>query len=509
MNSSNSRIAKNTLFLYLRMLIVMGVKLYTSRVVLSVLGIDNFGIYNLVGGVVVLFTFLSASMTTATQRYLCVSIAENESGRTQKIFSSSLIAHLWLILILFLLAETVGLWFVNTQLVIPPGREYATHVIYQLSVLTSVSNVYRVPFTSAILAYEKMSFYAWNGVAEVILKLLILWPLYLLDGDKLIIYGILMLAVDVVILVWQAWYTHTRLAYMKHNLKRADKKKVKEIFSYAAWSSFSAVANIGSKQGLNILVNMFLGVALNAAVGIMNQVSNSVYQFMYNFMAAVNPPLMKDYSRREYESVRSLLISSSTISFYLILIMATPIIFNISPILHVWLKEVPPYTAPLCAMALFSLIPNTINAPIWTIMQASGKIQKYQMLISSIIILNIPCFYIILKVGIPVYYTLLVQFVTNLAVPLIGAKMCLRQIGLSMSAFIRGIIVRCFMTLAVCWLVVWGLSALWHEDLSFLVVCCKGISEIAVVMALVWLVGLNKNERHALCGLIAKKLRRK
>ncbi|MCM1320159.1 MAG: MATE family efflux transporter [Muribaculaceae bacterium] len=506
MSSTNSRIAKNTVFLYIRMLIVMGVTLYTSRVVLSVLGIDNFGIYNLVGGIVVLFTFLSVSMTTATQRFLCISIGDNSPVRTQCVFSSSLIAHLWLIGVLLVLAETLGLWFVMTQLKIPTGREFATHVIYQLSILTAISNVYRIPFTSAILAYEKMSFYAWNGIVEVLLKLLILWPLTVINDDKLILYGVLMLIVNIIILAWQAYYTHFKLDYMRHNLKCAKGDKVKEIFSFAAWNSLSALANIGSKQGLNILVNMFMGVAVNAAVGIMNQVSNTVFQFIQNFMAALNPPLIKDYSRRDFDSVRSLLVSSSKFSFFLILVLATPVIFNIEPILQVWLKEVPPYTGPLCVMALFSLVPNTIGGPIWTIMQASGKIQKYQMVISSIIILNIPCFYIMLKLGIPVYYTLGVQFATNLAVALIGAKMSVHMIGMRMRTFMLRIIARSYLSLILCWIVVWGLALLWPTEMPFGMVCCKGCVEVCITCIVVMCVGLNKSERAFLRKLLHTKL---
>lgn len=507
MGTSNSQIAKNTTFLYIRMLVVMIVTLYTSRVILSVLGIDNYGIYNLVGGIVVLFTFLSAAMTTATQRYLCVAISDN-TGHTQQIFSSSLIAHILLIILLLVLAETVGLWFVKTQLVIPAGREYATHVTYQLSVSTAVISVYRIPFTSAILAYEKMSFYAWNGVVEVFLKLFILWPLTIISADKLILYCIFILLVNVVITAWQGYYTHTKLENMKHRPRCATRKGVKEIFGFAAWSSFSAIANIGSKQGLNIMVNLFLGVAINAAVGVMNQVSNTVYQFIQNFMAALNPPLIKEYTVGNFEGVRRLLVNSSKFSFYLILLLITPIVFNIDKILAVWLTEIPPYTGAFCVLALISLIPNTVGGPIWTIMQASGRIQRYQLIISGIILLNLPCYYIILKFGVPVYYTLGIQFITNLVVVFIGASMSMKIIGMNMSGFIKEIILPGYLTLIACWLAVWGLANIWPEAarISIPILCCKIVCELAVTFLFVWFVGLRKTERFTLKKLVVQKV---
>lgn len=505
MSASSSQIAKNTIFLYIRMLIVLGVTLYTSRVVLDILGITDYGIYNLVGGVVVLFTFLSSAMTTATQRYLCTSIGEGRPAETQRLFSSSLTAHILLILMLLIIAETLGLWFIRTQLVIPPDRMLATEILYQLSILTAILNVYRIPFNAAILAYEKMSFYAWSGVVEVLLKLLILWPLALAASDRLVLYGILMAAVNLVILVWYARYCHSRLPDTRHRLRSGTRGKVKEIFKFAGWSSFSAVANIGSRQGLNILVNIFYGVALNAAIGVMMQVSNAVYQFIINFMSALNPPLMKEYARHNFESVRSLLVSSCKFSFYLMLLLSTPIIFNIDPILDLWLKKVPPLTGAFCAFSLIALIPNTIGGPLWTVMQASGRIQRYQVIISSIILLNIPAYWLIMKAGVPAQYTLLIQFITNLAVAFVGAHMGLRQLGLGLKDFTRRIILPAFGTLIICWVLTAGALHLLPSGSSIGPLALRCVVEMALVVAVVWFIGLSANERTRLKRIILSK----
>ena len=380
--SNNKRIAKNTFFLYIRMLLMMGATLYTSRVVLEVLGIEDYGIYNLVAGVVVLFTFLSTTMTTATQRYFCTLIGRGEKGLLQEMFSSSLIAHLLLILLLVVIAETLGLWFINTQLVIPPDRHYAALIVYQLSIAITVTNVYRIPFNAAVLSYERMSFYAYTGIVEVFLKLAILWPLSMIKADKLVLYVMLLLAVNVIVLLWYIVFVHTRLESVRHRFAGFKSSCVTDIFKFAGWSSFSAFANVGSRQGLNFLVNIFYGVTLNASIGVMNQVSSAVFQFIGNFQSAVTPPLIKDYANGEFGEVRKLLILSSKFSFFLLLLLITPIIFNIDKILGIWLTDVPPLTSWFCVFSLISLLPNTIGGPVWTVMQASGRIKRYQIAVS-------------------------------------------------------------------------------------------------------------------------------
>lgn len=493
------------------MLLVMGVTLYTSRIVLSTLGIDNFGIYNLVGGVVVLFTFLSAAMTTATQRFLCISIGRKDNDNTQYLFSSSIIAHILLIVLLIIIAETLGLWFIKTQLVIPPNREFAAHIVYQLSIIASVINVYRIPFNAAVLAHERMSFYAYSGIVEVLLKLAILWPLTICNIDKLILYGYLIVGINLIMLVWYIFFSHYKLPYSRHTLKYYKKNYVIDIFKFAGWSSFSAIANISTRQGLNILINIFYGVGLNATIGIMNQVASSIYQFIGNFQSAINPPIMKEYATGDYNRVRALVITTSKFSFFLLALLATPIIFNIDSILHIWLEDVPYLTNIFCVFALISLLPNTIGGPIWTVLQASGEIRKYQITISIITILNIPLFYSILYLGLPPQYTIIIQFATNLIVVFIGAQMGLSKIGMTIGHLTKKILFPNFGTIIIIWTIIYIIRFLSNQSspsdlLNIMLKCCI---DLIISLVLIYSIGLNHNERNFLKKFVTNKILKK
>lgn len=510
-DSNNKRIAKNTLFLYIRMFLVMCVSIYTSRIVLEILGIDDYGIYNLVGGVVILFTFLSASMTTATQRHLCIALGQNNTENVQKLFSSSLVAHLYLILILIIIAETLGEWFIETQLVIPVERRNPALIVYQLSILSSVVNVYRIPFNAAILAHERMSFYAYSGIVEVILKLAILWPLTVCSADKLVLYGGLVLFINFFMMIWYILYSHYHIPYSRHTFKFYERNYLSAIFKFAGWSSFSAVANIGSRQGLNFLINIFYGVGLNATIGIMNQVSTSVYQFIINFQSAINPPLMKEYAANDYTNVRKLVTISSKFSFFLLFLLATPIIFNMDAILELWLEPVPPSAGIFCIFALISLLPNTIGAPIWTIMQAGGEIRKYQIIISLITILNIPVYYLILKTDILPEYTIAVQFISHLIIVIVGTQMGLTKIGITLGNLTASVLSPCFRTVIITWLALYALDVIKFlpttpDFVSVMIRCCFDVFLSACV---IWTLGLKKSERNVLLAYASSKISRK
>lgn len=489
----------------------MGITLYTSRVVLNVLGVDNYGIYNLVGGVVVLFSFLSAAMTTATQRFLCVSIGVGNKKQIQSLFSSAIVSHILLICLLFILAETVGFWFISSELNVPSDRYGAVLCVYQLSILSTAFSVYRIPFNAAILSYERMSFYAYSGIIEVLLKLFILLPLYYVPGDKLILYGGLVCFVNFIILIWSIWYTNYKLEAVKHRIRGYKIVEVKKVFNFAGWSSLSALANIGSRQGLNIIINIFYGVAQNAAIGIMNQVSSAVYMFIGNFQSAINPPLMKGYTKKEIEYTRNLFIVSSKFSCSLFIILITPVIFNISPILNIWLKIVPPETDWFCVLALISLIPNTIGGPIWVIMQSKGEIKKYQIFISSILILNIPFYYFILKLGLPAPLTVAIQFVTNTIVTFVGASMCLNKIQLNCISLVKEVIMPNVTSTAIAWggiylIDYYDIISIHHEILDLVV---RIFVDIALIIMSVYLLGMNKHNREFLKKIVVNKIKKK
>lgn len=391
----------------------MLVSLYTSRVVLETLGADDFGIYNVVGGVVVLFSFIQGAMATATQRYLNYELGKGDSDAVSRVFSMSMTVHIAIAILIVLLSETIGLWFLNTQMQIPPKRYEATQWVYQFSIITCCINILRVPYNASIIAYEKMSFYAYISILEVLMKLAVVYLLLLTDGDKLVVYSLLMFIVPVVVSVVYRQFCRTKFSTCNYHLFW-DKSLFKEIFGFSAWSLFGSLANLGATQGINILLNIFCGVAVNAAMGLAQQVNSAVNQFITNFQTAFVPQIVKLYAKEEREEFIKLIFRSSKMSYYLILMIGMPVLLYARPLLSLWLHEVPEYTVQFTQlMIVFSMI-DAVSGPLWNSVQATGKIRNYQILMASIISLNVPFAYIVLKLGFSPIIVLVIRVSLNL-----------------------------------------------------------------------------------------------
>ena len=337
--SNNRRLVKNTLYMYIRMFLLMLVSLYTTRVVLAALGETDFGIYNVVGGVVVLFTFINGAMTTSTQRSLSYELGKND-GDISNIFSTCLNLHLLVGVVIVILAETIGLWFLNHKMNFPLERMDAVNWVYQFAILTCLSNVLRVPYNALIIAHEYMSFYAYIGLIEGGLKLLIVYLLSLFGFDKLIFYSFLMFAVSSLTTICFVVYSKHKLSHVKY-IKTANKDSYKQIVSFSGWTLFGALANLGRNQGISVMLNTFYGVTINAAIGIANQVNASVNQLVTGFQQAFNPQLTKAEASQNKEYQTELIIRTSKYSYYLILFFAVPLLFNLDFILGLWLGEFP------------------------------------------------------------------------------------------------------------------------------------------------------------------------
>lgn len=427
--ANNKRIAKNTLLLYFRMILIMLVSLYTSRVILAELGVEDFGIYNLVAGVVVLFSFLSNALVTATQRYLSVAIGKGDKQYIQAIFSTSLLSHLILILLIIVAAETAGLWFVNAQLEIPDGRMYATNVIYQLAILTTCVNIIRIPYNASIIANERMSFFAYVSVVETFLKLFIVWALAIIPGDKLIIYSLLFLFVTIAINIAYWYYCYKYLVANRFILK-SDKKLLKELTSFSGWNLFGGLADVGYKQGTNIILNLFFGVTVNAALGVTNQIRNAIFSFVANLQLAANPQIVKSYTAGDAEYFNTLVYRISKYSYFLMLILTLPIIVNIDLLLEIWLINPPKYTATFAELTLIFCLVDSLTGPLWVAMQAGGKIQRFQIVTSMCLLLNLPISYLFLSYGYGPYSVLVIQIVITsitLGVRIVFAKYYLQM----------------------------------------------------------------------------------
>lgn len=408
--SNSKRIAKNTLLLYFRMILIMVVSLYTSRIILNELGVEDFGIYNLVAGVVILFSFLSNAMITATQRYLSIAIGKKDEKYIQAVFSTSLLSHFFLIFFIFLAAETIGLWLINAKLEIPADRMSATNFVYQLAILTTCVNIIRIPYNASIIANERMSFFAYVSIVETFLKLAVVCALAITPGDKLVIYSFLLLLVAIVIDIAYWYYCQRFLLANKFYLK-TNKKLFVELTSFSVWNLFGGLADIGYKQGTNIILNLFWGVSINAVLGITNQIRNALVPFIGNLQLAVNPQMVKSYALGDYEYFKILVYRISKYSYFLMLIIVFPIIFNIDLILELWLKNPPEHTAIFAILTSVYCLVDSLTGPLWAAMQAGGKIKRFQIVTGICLLLNLPVSYLFLMYGYAPSVVLIIQIV--------------------------------------------------------------------------------------------------
>lgn len=475
------RIAYNTFALYFRMIITMLVTLYTSRIVLNVLGVDDFGIYNIVGGVVVVFSFLNNAMIQATQRFLNVEIGKIE-GDVNKVFSQSLMLHIVIALIVLLLGETIGFWFLNSQINIPHLRTGAANIVYQFSLLTLCIGFIQVPYNASIIAYEKMTFYAYISILEVILKLLVVFSISYTNYDRLVIYAFVIMITTFVIFLIYKIYCNKKFGTCRFYVVK-DYLSYKDFIRFSGWSFFGSIANVSANQGVNVLLNMFFGVTVNAAMGITNQVNAALNSFVSNFQTAFKPQIVKTYIEGNKRDLIELNLKTAKYSYYLLYILAVPVFFEINFILKLWLGIIPEYCASFCRLILiFSLI-DSLSAPFWMTIQATGRIRNYQIVISVILILNLFFSYATLYLGYSPISVFAVKIALGLLSLFVRIYFLMSEIKLSLKMFFNSLIlpilkvtlislvpiIICFLVLSVsnriffifAFSFVWTICAIW------------------------------------------------
>lgn len=504
-NTSNSTIAKNTTFLYFRMLLTMVIGLFTSRIVLQVLGIDNYGIYTLVGGVVILFTFINNSLLSGTQRFLSYELGKSQPN-VKEVFSSCFRLHLILSLIFLIAAETLGLWFINTQLVIPEGRLYAANWVYQFSVITCVINIIRCPLNAALISYERMGIYAYIGILEAVLKLVVAYLLYISPIDKLISYSIFTFISMLIVLIISTIYTLKKLPEisLRHT---PDKECMKEIVNFSKWTIFGSIANVGMEQGLSIIVNLFYGVAGNAAVGVANQVNSHITGFVSNFQVALNPQLTKNEASKDRERQYNLIFKSAKFSYFIMLFLAAPIVLNLDYILHVWLGNYPPHTTSICTFIIIGVLIETLSGPLWVSIFATGKIRTYQIVISCILLMNVPLAVLIGKTGLPpagVYAIRASLFIFALITRLIYLK---KLINLSMQQFAKNVIYPITLVSLPLFALIFA-KYQYLPNTTFISFMIESIAIVLIEVVVIGWLGLNKNERGYISRTLLKKIKR-
>lgn len=497
---NNKRIAKNTLFLYMRMLLIMAVSLYTSRVVLEALGVEDYGIYNVVGGIVVLFTFINGAMVTSTQRFLNFELGKNDIIQAQKIFSASLNIHILIALFVLLLSETLGLWLLNTTIQYPESKEVAVQITYQLSILTTCVNIIRTPYNAAIIAHEKMSFYAYFSIVEAVLRLAIVFILIGFDAHRLIMYGLLLCIVTMIINV--CYYVYCKKAFeICHYKNYRDKSLYGQLLNFSGWSLFGGVANMGASQGLNILLNIFFGVTINAAMGIANQVNAAVSSFVSSFQTAFNPQIVKSYAAGEMGYFIRLILTTSKYSYFLLFVIALPIYICCPEVLNIWLTEVPEYAVSFCRLMLIFSLLDALQGPLWFSVQATGKIRNYQIIMSLMIIMNVPVSYCVLKFGMIPEMVLLVKIIINVLILVVRLWYLNRLYGFPVVQYFNEVLCKVALVTVIVYLLTCLLP---FSENEFLRVVYVTMYTFICNVLLIYFIGLTERERT----IVKKQIRR-
>ena len=499
-SQNNKRIAKNTLLLYIRMLFMMAVSLYTSRVVLNTLGVQDYGIYNVTGGVVAMFGFINSSMASATQRYITFALGKGDYDSLQKVFSTSLQIHVLISVLIVLLGETIGLWFLNEKMQIPADRMDAAFWVLQCSIISTVVMILSVPYNADIIAHEKMSAFAYISVLEVILKLVIVYAILISPFDKLIFYAILILVIQILIRFCYSIYCNKHFKESKYH-KVWDKKLFKEMTGFAGWSMFGNLSAVLFSQGLNMLLNVLYGPVVNAARAIAIQVQGAIQQFVGNFQMALNPQITKTYANGEMNEMHKLMYRSARFSFYLLFLISLPILLETRFILQVWLNTVPDNTVIFLRIMICISLIYTLSNPLMVANQATGKVRKYQSVCGSILLMILPISYLCLKLGLPAYSVFIVHFIMESITQVVRMIMLRSLIGIRVKDYFINIYTKVFLVVilsTILPLIVY--ETMDNTILRFFTVCIVCLLSVSFV---IYTIGLSINERKFVCSKLS------
>lgn len=482
----------------------MLVSLYTSRLVLQVLGEIDLGIYNLVGGIVTLMAFLQAAQTKATSRFITYELGAGGTSETvNKVFSSCMTIHILIGLVILLIAETAGLWIICNLTDIPQGRLLAANVVYQFSVITFILHFIRLPYDSIIIAHENMSVYAYMSILEVILKLIVVYVLMHIMADSLILYGVLLFGVGVIL--FSAYFIYVKYKFPQYRFQwTPDRELGKRILSLSGWTLLGSSTNTLTQQGVSLLLNNFVGLVANAAMGFANQVNSAVCGFINSFTTAFNPQVIKLYASKEYNSMYLLMGRASRVSFALCFLMCLPLIVNMKFILQIWLTNVPNYTVEFCQLILVCSIIDAISGVFNTAITATGEIKKYQIFISISFLMDL-CFagllFIIGLNPILVFASrILTRGILNFA---IGLHYSRKTLKFPVMSYIKNSLVPIIVTLGLCTLVVLSIPRS-IGDVQYLFV--SSFVSICVTACCSYYILLSRNERQKINAFINNKL---
>lgn len=505
-SANNKRIAKNTLLLYGRQLFVMVVTLYVSRVVLSSLGVEDYGIYNVIGGLITMFIMVSGSLSSAISRFITFELGKNDLKKMNTVFSTSINIQICIAIIVVLLCETLGVWFLNSQMNIPEGRIFAANWVLQLSLLIFVLNLISIPYNASMIAHEDMNAIAVISIIDVLLKLVVALLLIGSPFDKLVFYMFLLTVEAFVIRIIYGFYCNRKYVECTYHFVY-DRNLLKEMFKFAGWNFFGVGAYTLNTQGVNILMNLFFGVTVNAARGVATQVNSAISQFVYSFTTAINPQITKSYAVGDYPYMYSLICRSSKFASYLYLIMAIPLMFEAPIIFRLWLGEVPGYAVLFFRLSLFTIFIDIVLCnSLMTAIFATGDIKKYQVYVTLF-------GFLVFLITWAVYYwggepeiTYIVYFCVYSVVLVVRLLVVREKTSFSIALFLREVIKP------IAFVTVIGVIPILIESYllppSFIRVLITIILSVLSLCSAIFVVGLNVDEYIYVLSIISKFLSR-
>ena len=491
-SANNKRIAKNTLLLYFRMLFLMLISLYTSRVILNALGVEDYGIYNVVGGVVTMFSMLSGSLSAAISRFITFELGTGDKEKLKKVFSSSVTIQIGIATVVFGLAETVGLWFLNEKMVIPGERMTAANWCFQFSIMTFAVNLISVPYNAAIIAHEKMSAFAYISILEAIGKLSIAWLIVINPIDRLIFFAAIVAILAVIIRLVYGMYCRRYFEECTYHFVY-DHDLLKRMFGFAGWNFIGASSAVLRSSGSDIILNLFFGPTVNAARGIAVKMDSVITQFVSNFMTALNPQITKSYASGDREYMFKLIFQGARYSYYILLLLAMPVLLNTHYILVVWLKLVPAHTALFVQLILIFGMSECISNPLVTAMLATGNIRNYQILVGGLQMMNLPVAYLCLYLGAIPESVVIVAIIISQCCLAVRLYMLRGMIGLKVRQYLKQVY---FNVIAVTVIAAFfPVLMAYNMPESFVtLIATSAISVVCVVLSELY-VGSNSKER--------------
>ncbi|WP_370323672.1 MATE family efflux transporter [Flavobacterium sp. ASW18X] len=491
--------------LYFRMILNLFITLYTSRLILEYLGVVDYGIYNVVGGLVSMFSVVSGSLSNAVSRFLAFELGKENWKKLKNIFSMSFTIHFLLAIIILALVQILGAWFLNNEMNIPTNRLEAANWVLLFSSLTFSVNLLNIPFNAAIVANEKMDVFSYISILEVLLKLIIVVLLGYATYDSLVLYAILLFGVS--LLLTLIYVVYANKTFREVSLKLYwDKIIFNEIIGFASWNFLGVLANIFKTQGIVILLNLFWGATVNAAQGISVQVSNAIQRFADNFIMAVNPQIIKSYAKNDMQDTLKLVSTGSRLSFFLLLVLSFPVLTDTYTILELWLKKVPPYTVMLVRLVLINSLIEVFSKPIITLINATGRIKYYQIGISILLFLNFPFSYLILKLGGRPSHVYLVYILISSIALLFRFIFLKNNVGINISTLFTSIFKKAFLVFLIA-TVLFGLNNYFFNE-GWFRLCTSTILCVLLILISIIFFGLAESERMFIKNILIKKIKK-